>query len=73
MASTKTRAPGVRPGETPPSISDEQLARSDRGKLFADDGRKVRNTERVGAMAPDTDPPDAGPPVNPAFRTRDPV
>ena len=53
-------------GRTPPSISDEQLARSDHGKLFADDGRKVRNTERVGAMAPDTDPPEPGPPRTPA-------
>jgi len=57
-------------GRTPPSISDEQLARSDHGKLFADDGRKVRNTERVGAMAPDTDPPEPGPPRTPAGHGR---
>lgn len=43
---------------TPPSISDEQLAESDRGRLFTDDGFKARDTERVGAVAPDTDPPD---------------
>jgi hypothetical protein len=51
-------ATAARAGGTPPSISDEIMARSDRGKLFAADGRKLRNTERVGAMAPDTDPPE---------------
>jgi hypothetical protein len=45
------------PGGTPLSISDEIMARSDPGELFAD-GRKIRNTERVGAMTPDTDPPE---------------
>ena len=59
-------APGARPGGTPPSVSDERLARSDRGKLFTDDGLKARDTERVGAMAPDTDPPDTGPRTYPA-------
>ncbi len=37
-----------------------------RGKLFADDGRKVRDTERVGAMSPDTDPPEPGAPAHAA-------
>jgi hypothetical protein len=53
-----------RPG-TPLSLSDEQLARSDPRKLFTDDGRKARNTERVGAMAPDTDPADSRSPSAP--------
>jgi hypothetical protein len=51
--------------DTPASVSDEQLARSDRGKLFTEDGRKVRDIARVGAMAPDTDPPDSPPPPGP--------
>lgn len=54
----RKQAPPGRPG-TPRSISDEQLAESDPRKLFTDDGCKTRNLERVGAMAPDTDPPDA--------------
>jgi hypothetical protein len=60
MATRKTpsRSTASRPGGTPPSVSDEneQLAGADAGPLFADDGRKVRDTERVGAMAPDADP-----------------
>jgi hypothetical protein len=58
-----------RPGGTPLSVSDEkeQLAGSDPGRLFADDGRKVRDTERVGAMSPDADP-DTGPPSMPKPR-----
>jgi len=66
-------SPGRRLAEhpdTPDSVSDEQLARSDRGKLFTDDGRKVRATARVGAMTPDTDPPDSGPPPDPQLRRR---
>ena len=59
-----------RAGSTPPSLSDEQLARSARGKLFTDDGRKVRDLERVGAMAPDTDPPDSGPRTYPPLRPK---
>jgi hypothetical protein len=59
-----------RAGSTPPSLSDERLARSDRGKLFTDDGRKVRDVERVGAMAPDTDPPDSGPRTYPPLRPK---
>jgi len=67
--SSRSAVAAGRPG-TPPSISDEQLARSDRGKLFAADGRKARDTERVGAMAPDTDPPDTGPRTYPRPRAR---
>jgi hypothetical protein len=68
---TRSRgATAARPGGTPPSISDEILARTDRGKLFAADGRKLRNTERVGAMAPDTDPPEPGPLLDAASRHR---
>jgi hypothetical protein len=63
-------ATAARAGGTPPSISDEIMARSDRGKLFAADGRKLRNTERVGAMAPDTDPPEPGPLPDAASRHR---
>jgi hypothetical protein len=48
------------------SISEELRARSARGKLFTPDGRKLRDIGRVGAMAPDTDPPDTGPPAHPA-------
>ena len=47
-------------GSTPPSVSDELMDGDDPGELFTDDGRKVRDVERVGAMAPDTDPPDTG-------------
>jgi hypothetical protein len=53
-------APEERTGTTPPSVSDERAARTDPGKLFADDGRKVRDTERVGAMSPDADPSEHG-------------
>jgi hypothetical protein len=60
----------ARAGSTPTSLSDERLARSDRGKLFSDDGRKVRDIERVGAMAPDTDPPDSGPRTYPPLRSK---
>lgn len=58
MATRKTpsRSEPSRTGSTPPSVSDEELARSDEGKLFTDDGRKAHETERVGAVAPDTDP-----------------
>jgi hypothetical protein len=58
MATRKTpsRSEPSRTGSTPPSVSDEELARSDEGKLFTDDGRKAHDTERVGAVAPDTDP-----------------
>ena len=55
-----------RTGGTAPSVSDEQLAQSDHGKLFTEDGLKAQDTERVGAMAPDTDPPDSGPRTYPA-------
>jgi hypothetical protein len=51
--------------DTPPSISDQLLAQSDRGELFAD-GLKIRDTERVGAMTPDTDPPEPAPPLDPS-------
>jgi len=63
-------AAAARAGGTPPSISDELMARSDRGKLFTDDGRKVRDTGRVGAMTPDTDPPDSGLPAHAASQGR---
>ena len=59
MATRKTpsrSAESSRTGSTPPSVSDEELARSDEGKLFTDDGRKAQDTERVGAVAPDSDP-----------------
>jgi hypothetical protein len=58
MATRKipSRSEPSRTGSTPPSVSDEELARSDEGKLFTDDGRKAHDTERVGAVAPDTDP-----------------
>jgi hypothetical protein len=55
-----------RTGGTSPSVSDEQLAQSDHGKLFTEDGLKAHDTERVGAMTPDTDPPDSGPKTYPA-------
>ncbi|HSK00602.1 MAG TPA: hypothetical protein VK932_05150 [Kofleriaceae bacterium] len=53
-------APEARTGTTPPSVSDEQMEGAVHGKLFADDGRKVRDTERVGAMSPDADPSEHG-------------
>jgi hypothetical protein len=53
------------PDDTPPSISDELLARSDPGELFAD-GLKIRDSQRVGAMTPDTDPPEPAPPLDPS-------
>lgn len=74
MASPKsppTSPRGTR-SDAPPSASDEQLARSDRGKLFTDDGLKARDTERVGSMAPDTDPPDGNPRTYPPLRPRRP-
>lgn len=63
---TRSRSTAAaRLGGTPPSSSDERLARSDHGELFAGDGRKLRDTERVGAMAPDTDAPDSDPLIVP--------
>lgn len=58
--------------ETPPDVSDEELARGGEGKLFADDGRKVRDVARVGAMSPDTDATDEEParPARPLPRRR---
>lgn len=43
-----------------------------RRKLFAGDGRKLREVEHVGAMAPDTDSPQAGPPARPAAHREPP-
>lgn len=43
-------------------MTDENVTEPDRGKLFEDDGRKARNTDRVGAVTPDTDPPEPPPP-----------
>lgn len=64
---SRTRAASAgRSGATPPSSSDELMRRTDRGKLFADDGRKVRDTEHVGARSPDTDPPEPGAPAHAA-------
>lgn len=63
---TKSRARAAsagRPGTTPPSISDELMKGTER-KLFTDDGRKVRDTEHVGARSPDTDPPEPGAPAH---------
>ena len=40
------------------SLTDKHAPR---GRHFADDGRKVADLERVGAMAPDTDPDDTPP------------
>jgi hypothetical protein len=69
---TPARASAARAGSTPPSISDQRLAEEDPGKLFTDDGLKAHDTERVGAMAPDTDPPDGGPRTYPPLRARPP-
>ena len=49
------------PRASPRSVSDEKLAQHDRGPLFTEDGRKHKDTERVGAVAPDTDPPEGEP------------
>lgn len=47
-------------GSTSPAVSDELMDGDDPGELFTDDGRKTQDVERVGAMSPDTDPPDTG-------------
>jgi hypothetical protein len=47
------------------------MARSDPGTLFDTDGRKLHDTERVGAMTPDTDPAEEpGRPPDAAARHR---
>jgi hypothetical protein len=40
------------------SLTDQ---RAPRGRHFAEDGRKVADLERVGAMSPDADPDDTPP------------
>lgn len=57
-------------GSTPPSVSDELMDGDDPGELFTDDGRKTQDIERVGAMSPDTDPPDTGVRTYPADRKK---
>jgi hypothetical protein len=42
----------------------------DPGRLFTDDGRKLRDLDRVGAMSPDTDPPDSGPKTYPPLHSK---
>jgi hypothetical protein len=72
MARRTTRSRGMsaaRTGDTPPSISDEMMTRSDPGELFAD-GVKIRDTECVGAMTPDTDPLEPESPLDAASRRR---
>jgi hypothetical protein len=54
MAGTRNAARGPR-GRGTRSVTDEHAPK---GRHFSDDGRKVANLERVGAMAPDTDPDD---------------
>jgi len=46
----------ARPRERPIWPSDDQLREQEGDHVFADDGRKVRASERVGGMAPDIDP-----------------
>ena len=36
--------------------SDDEVREHEGDHAFTDDGRKVRNSERVGGMAPDADP-----------------
>jgi hypothetical protein len=69
MATTKHPSRAA-PGSTSPSVSDERMGGSDPGRLFTDDGRKVRDLERVGAMSPDTDPPDSGPKTYPPLHAK---
>jgi hypothetical protein len=57
-------------GTTSPAVSDELMDGDDPGELFTDDGRKTQDVERVGAMAPDTDPPDSGVRTYPAERKK---
>jgi hypothetical protein len=54
MASRSNKARPQR-GRGTRSVTDEHAPS---GRHFADDGRKVADLERVGAMAPDTDPDD---------------
>jgi hypothetical protein len=51
----------ARPKERPLWPSDDQLREQEGDHAFADDGRKVRASERVGGMAPDIDPEPAPP------------
>jgi hypothetical protein len=75
MASRKSRSRGAAPAHpkrpSSPSVPEERLVEP-RRKLFAGDGRKLREVEHVGAMAPDTDSPQAGPPARPASHREPP-
>lgn len=44
-------------------MNDEKLSDHDPNSLFTSDGRKLEDSEFVGAPAPDTDPDTGKPPA----------
>jgi hypothetical protein len=49
------------PKQRPLWPSDDQVHEMDGDREFTDDGRKVNESERVGGMAPDSDPEPRAP------------
>jgi hypothetical protein len=58
---------GMAPKQRPRWPSDDQVHELDGDREFTDDGRKLNESERVGGMAPDSDPDRHAP------RTRKPA
>lgn len=51
----------ARPRQRPIWPSDDQVREQEDDHAFSADGRKVRDSERVGGMAPDADPEPPSP------------
>jgi len=58
MAARSPKSPSRSRKRGTVSMTDQHAPR---GRHFADDGRKIADLERVGSMAPDTDPDDTPP------------
>ena len=56
-----------KPKDRPTWPTDDEVREREGDEVLSDDGRKLQDSERVGALAPDTDP-DRKPPRPPATR-----
>jgi hypothetical protein len=48
------------PSERPTWPTDDEVRELEGDEVLADDGRKLQDAERVGAMSPDADPDTGG-------------